>query len=274
MAHNNVINLAEFDQDILTPARTDFVKASSNRASAYGFSNMVGAYFWLVLGLEAGYFPADHANSLFSQRFGEFFGRFENLFRTYGHVFDPEFAPLLRTALTHRALSPRHEDLRLSKHEISRAALRTALLAESRLLREREANAFVSILNFEPNLLGQIIERDYALEGVADVVVNRDALALGFQGVWTYMETLIELSRTLLQEDEGLGTRIERRLRQLTRWRVNKHLGVDEDLIKTAVFVNEHYCGGLLDERHVASRVEDLLDDWGFTHSRVAGGAG
>jgi hypothetical protein len=274
MAHNNIINLAEFDQDILRPALTDFVKANSNRARAYGFANMVAAYFWMVLGLEADYFPADHARSLFGQRFHEFFGHFEDLFRTCGHLFDPEFAPLLQTAITHRALSPRQEDLRVFKHEISSGTLRTSLLAESRFFREREGNAFVSVLNFEPELLDQIIEHNYALKSIADVVLDRDALARGFESVWTYMETLIELSRTLRQDNEALGERLDRRLRQLTRWRVNKHLGVDEYFLKVALFVNKYYCGGILDETHVEHRVEDILDKWGFTHSKVAGGHG
>jgi hypothetical protein len=51
MAHNKIINLAEFDHDILQPALTYFVKPNSDRARAYGFANMVAAYFWMVLGL-------------------------------------------------------------------------------------------------------------------------------------------------------------------------------------------------------------------------------
>ena len=272
MAHDSIFNLAEFDQDVIKPELTDFVKANSNRARAYGFANMVSAYFWMVLGLDAGYFPAGHTQSLFAQRFDEFFGHFEDLFKTWGHIFDPEFAPLLHTAISHRTLSQRQE--RLPSNEISRGALRTSLLAESRFLRDREGSAFVSLLNFDPELLDDIIQHNRTREGIADVVLDRDALARGFQSVWIYMETLIELSSTLQQENAPFSKRLDARLRQLTRWRVNKHLGVDEHFTKVALFVNERYCGEILDDEQVEHRAERLLGAWGFTHLKVVSATG
>jgi len=109
------------------------------------------------------------------------------------------------------------------------------LLAESRFLRDREGSAFVSLLNFDPKLLDDIIQHNRTREGIADVVLDRDALARGFQSVWIYMETLIELSSTLQQENAPFSKRLDARLRQLTRWRVNKHLGVDEHFTRVAL---------------------------------------
>ena len=187
--------------------------------------------------------------------------------KTYSHIFDPEFAPLLRTAISHRKLSQRQKRLRVPYHAISTGALRTSLTAESRLLRDPEGNALVSVLNFDPELLDYIIQYDSAPEVIAGVVLDGDALARGFQSVSTYMETLIELSTTLEQENETVGHRLDVRLHQLTRWRVNQHLGGGENFINVARFVNERYGGGVLDEEQMVGRVELFLQGWGFTHS-------
>jgi hypothetical protein len=266
VAESIIFNLADFDENILRPSLASFAAQGSDRARAYDFASAVAGYFWLVLGIEVKYFPEEHAQSLFSQRFHEFFARFEDLFKAYGHVFDPEFEPVLRTAVSYRSLSRRAEQLRMPPHPICTGALRASLLAECRFLREREGNALVSALDFEPNLLEDIMRRGTVAD-VRGVTLNQDAVARGFQAVVDYMETLIGLSAVLEQEEEQVGRDLDVRLHQLTRWRVNRRLGAGQRFVDVALFVSRHCGGGALSRDEVADHANLFLQRWGVTHS-------
>jgi hypothetical protein len=266
MEPSKIFNLAEFDRDILQPAAMGFSRAKLRRTRAYRFSNMLAGYFWLLLGLEVGYFPEEHTRSLFGQRFTEFFKHFNRDFTDWGYVFDPEFGPILRAAYNRKVLIERDDPLRVEEHPISKAAMRSALIAESNFQRSQAAQAFVGALNFEWVLVKAVISENYAAEGTDDIVLDQNAVALGLQVVLGYMETLVELSVALREDTEApqIATRCEARLRQLTRWRVNRHGGVDEPLLEVAHFVNQKYWNREFKKAQLESRIKDLLDGWGF----------
>ena len=73
-----LFSLADFDRDILRPSASLFSRAMSTRRKASSFAEMVAGFFWLLFGLDAEYFPEEHSQSLFSQRFVQFVSDFKN----------------------------------------------------------------------------------------------------------------------------------------------------------------------------------------------------
>ena len=265
-----LFNLADFDRDILRPSASAFSRAMSTRRRASSFADMVAGFFWLLFGLDAEYFPEAHAQSLFSQRFGQFVSDFQEHYSRWGYVFDPEFEPLLFSACNFGKLVQRAEDLRVHGASIAKAAIRSALVAESTLKRSAAAQLFMGLLSFEPNLLTRVISEGVAMGG-PDEIIDRDTIVLGFLDVISYMRILVDLSNALRPEEaETVAKSCAHRLRQLTRWRVNRHGGIDGPFKQGALFVNDEY----LDHAYSMSQVDDIVDgllgEWGFTHVKAA----
>jgi hypothetical protein len=208
---------------------------------------------------------------LFGQRFVQFLTEFQDLYARFGYVFDPEFEPLLISACSFRRPIQREDALRVHGNPVAKAAIRSTLIAEAQLKRSAAARTFMSLLNFEPDLLQQVLSKGQADGGLDDWALNSDTIALGFQHVASYMRVLIDISRALHGEQaEVISGRCESRLRQLTRWRVNRYRGIDGPFKSTALFVNDRYLNGAYSKSRVSDEIDELLDNWGFTHTKVA----
>ena len=264
-----LFNLADFDRDILRPSASVLARAMSIRRKASSFADMVAGFFWLLFGLDAGYFPEEHAQSLFGQRFGQFVSDFQEYYTKWGYVFDPEFGPLLLSACNFGKLVQRAEDLRVHGASIAKAAIRSALVAESTLKRSAAAQLFMGLLSFEPVLLTRVISEGLAIGG-PDEIIDQDTIASGFLDVVSYMRILVDLSNVLRREEaETVAKLCEYRLRQLTRWRINRHAAIDGPFRQVALFVNDKYLDHAYSISRVNDDVDELLGDWGFTHLRA-----
>jgi hypothetical protein len=271
MENSLLFNLVEFDHDVLRPSASTFSRARSRRGKAYGFSDLAAGYFWLLFGLDAEYFPEDHAGSLFGQRFVEFVTTFPDLYSSFGYVFDPEFGPLLLSACNFKRPVQRDETLRVHGDPVVKAAIRSALIAEGRLRRSAAARTFMSLLSFEPSLLKRVMSEGQADGSSDEGTIHRDTVVLGFQDVISYMRIFVDLSHALQQErPEIVSRRCDFRFRQLTRWRVNRHMGIDGPFKEVALFVNGTVLNGAYSESRISDEIDELLENWGFTHLRIA----
>ena len=265
-----LFNLVEFDRDVLRPSASAFSRALTSRSKVYSFADIVAGYFWLLFGLDAEYFPEDHARSLFGARFVQFVTEFQDLYSQFGYIFDPELGPLLLSAFNFRRPMQRDEELRVHSDPVATAAIRSALIAESRLKRSTAARSFMSMLSFEPHLLERVMSEGLVQGSSDEGSIHQDTIALGFQDVISYMRILVDLSRALQREQaEVIGRRYDIRLRQLTRWRVNRHAGIDRLFKNVALFVNERVLNGAYSESQVSDDIDELLDNWGFTHQKA-----
>jgi hypothetical protein len=283
MEHSLLFNLVEFDHDVLRPSASAFSRALSRRRRAYCFSDLVAGYFWLIFGLDAEYFPEGHAASLFGQRFVQFVTEFQDLYSRFGYIFDPEFGPLLLSACNLKRPIQRDEALRVHGDPVVQAAIRSALIAEGTLRQSAAAQTFMSLLSFEPDLLRRVMSEGQA-KGSSDegpigqsmIVsdegpIGQGTIVLGFQDVVSYMRVFVDLSHALQQEQlETFSRRCDFRLRQLTRWRVNRHTGIDGPFKDVALFVNEKVLNGAYTHSQVSDEIDELLENWGFTHLKIA----
>jgi hypothetical protein len=271
MEPHPLANLAEFDACQLAPSSSAFTRALYSRAKAYSFAELLSDYFWLILGLDAGYFPEQHVQAVFAQRFTQFISELRELYSTWGYVFDPEFGPLLEAAYNYRRPIQREERLRVHDNPISKAAIRAALIAEYRLQESTAARTFLSLLCFEPEVLVRVMASGEAMGGSDEGNISQYTVGLGFRDTVSYMETLVGLSHALYGEQEEIvAKRCDYRLRQLTRWRINRHAAVDGLFKRVALFVNFKFLDGAYPESKVIYQIDELLGYWGFTHLKAA----
>jgi hypothetical protein len=271
MEPNLLLNLVEFDVGILRPSASAFSRPFSTRATAYSFANMVASYFWLILGLDSEYFPQEHTRSLFGQRFATFVSQFHHNYSKWAYLFDPEFGPLLESACNFRRPIQRDDTLRVGGDPIAKAAIRSALIAETILKRSTAAQTFLSLLSFQTDLLERIISEGQAIGSPDEGMINQATIGIGFHDVISYMRALVELSRALqCERAEIVSRRCEYRLRQLTRWRVDRHRGIDPLFNRVALFVNDKFLDGAYPKSHVSADIDELLDNWGFSHFKTA----
>lgn len=267
MVPSAFINLVEFDRAILKPAAHQFSRALSERTRAQSFAELVSGYFWLLFGLDAEYFPEQHAESLFRQRFGQFVSQFKPFYQRWGYVFDSEFEPLLIAAANFGRPKQRPVTLSEDGKCISRGAIRSALIAEERLRRYPEARKLMTFISFGYQNLQPMVVSNEPVIFSEEGMVDQDEVVRGFQELISYMQTIRELSQCLVREQpEGIGRLCDLRIRQLTRWRVNRHFGIDRFFGDLAVFVSRKVMNGVHTEIHIRSEIDALLNDWGFTH--------
>ncbi len=127
----------------------------------------------------------------------------------------------------------------------------------------------MSILSFEPDVLKRVVSQGHAEGSSEEGTIHTSTIVRGFQDVLSYMRVFVDLSRVLQQEpSEIVARRCDFRFRQLTRWRVNRHSGIDGPFKEVALFVNDELLGGAYSKSQIIADIDELLENWGFTHLR------
>lgn len=239
---------------------------------ALRFSELVTTYFWLNLGSEIGFFSREAARDVVRQRLAVllFTEQLERELTHVGYLFPPEFRRLLveaRQSVDLRVDGSSADFVQPSPR--SYAAFRSAIVAETQITRSLAAEAVITVLNFAPSQFDRLLLRNQPIRLSATTVIDATTLTEGFAEIIGYMERLSGLSKRILTEP-GLPVAdrfpLERRLRQLTRWRVNQFVGgVNDYYSRIAFFVCRR---SEIDWKSAEPRFQALLDGWGFTHAR------
>lgn len=269
MEPSQIFNLLDFDEAILRPS-VNALGESSEFHKPYAFADAVTSLFWLVFGVDGGYFSIEHANSVFAQRFSGVAEIIRGLYRTYGYVFDPAFEPQLMAALNRKVLPRRDEDASLHLDPSVLGTIRSALIVEHDLKQSRGAWRFLSLFGFHlPTLTRIVTDQGFVMD--EEGRLDHQLIADGYLSTVVYMKRLVRLSATLKAEQTTAGQVCERRLRQLTRWRVNRHRDIDGPLRDVALFVNQKVFEGAYSSSSISRDLATLLGEWGYTHQRAVG---
>jgi hypothetical protein len=265
-----LFNLLQFDNTCVRPAAFKFARAGSKHVRTFYFSELVAYFFWLGYGIDIDYFPREEASSLVGQRYGEVFADFDDTFTYYGYIFDPEFRILLQTAQSLQdPFAQFLPSVTVPANDFTYASFRAAMIAEIALVRNESAETLLAVVNFEPSMLSEVLDLNRAIERPGETVFDQGVVIRGCAPVLSYMGALVDLSRRMRSEPGALiAERIsmDRRIRQLTRWRMNRfRMGSDDDFMAAVAFAS---ADAEINWDSVESAVRELLNDWGYTHSK------
>lgn len=282
------INLTQFDHTFLKPTVSAYSNVRATRVRHYEddfkievasqwqflrFSELVTTYFWLDLGAEIGFFPREQAENLVRVRLQSplLNEQLESNLIYLGHLFPPELSRMLLQARRSQELraDPVDPDLILSS-PYSSSAFRSAIITETLLIRSQPAESVLTLLNFAPGRLDSLLVGNEPIRIGDAPLIDVAILAQGFADVIDYMERLNSLSMRLLSQralPSPARNSLERRIRQLTRWRINRFgSDIGGDFLRVGQFVCYRFD---LDWETAEPRFQDLLNSWGFTHEKA-----
>ena len=219
-------NLIQFDETFLQRILSRN-RSLSKIETLLARGELIEAYFWLALGSEIEFFPAEAAKRLVHHRLVELFDLLGEHLNSYGSLFPQDFATRI-TMMPHKIfdqmLAPEAGQSFQSPHSLQ-GAFQAALVGETEFMEDDSATLCVSTLLFsdEDDFEGVILLEDEIQRPDSRIAYRenlwRGALqSLAHMALFRDWERSLKTNKSIGFEDAAL---LANRIRQLTRWKLN-----------------------------------------------------